>query len=460
MKTFYFSAINLWCSKNLVDLEFMIWSIFNLWNDVDIQFFQDPIENEVEYVIINTCWFLSSSRDEAEKTIKEYDDVWKKIIVMWCYTEVKNDEFLSNLKNLHSVIPHDDSKNLDLIFKNNTLSNIKTNLEKVKTQKIQDYLKNIWSAWVDRKAFIWWWKDVRAYFNAWLWYEFLKISEWCDNNCTFCIIPTIRWRQKSRTIEDIVEEVKTMVGFWVKEIQIISQDTTRYWTDLYKEAYLLDLLEKIDQIDMDFKYRIYYMYPDILTFEHLDRLKNLKKMLPYFDIPFQHISSNVLKKMWRFYNEDHIYKLLDYIKTNFKNSFIHTNFIVWFPWEKEEDFEKLQNFIKKYEFDSISLFGYHDEKLATSSKLTEKVDDKTIKKRVQIIKDIINPIYDKKEEKRQNIIQTWYIHDINKKNNITVRPEIKAPEIDEYDNISKKQIIKWKIWIWEKIEYKLNYLNK
>lgn len=159
--------------------------------------------------------------------------------------------------------------------------------------------------------------------------------------------------------------------------------------------------------------------------------------------------------MWRFYNEDHIYKLLDYIKINFENAFIHTNFIVWFPWEKEEDFEKLQNFVKKYEFDSISLFGYHDEKLATSSKLADKVDDETIKKRVQIIKDIINPIYDKKEEKRQNTIQIWYIHDIDEKNNITVRPEIKAPEIDEYDNITKKQIIKWKIWIWEKIEYKL-----
>ncbi len=455
MKNFYFSAINLWCSKNLVDLEFMIWNIFNLSKDVDIQFFQNPDDEEVEYIIINTCWFLSSSRDEAEKTIKTYDDAWKKIIVMWCYTEVKDDVFLSSLKNLHSVIPHDDSKNLDFIFKNNALKNIKTNLEKVKVEKIQNYLKNIWWDWVSRKAFIWWSKDVRAYFNADLWYEYLKISEWCDNNCTFCIIPTIRWRQKSRTIEDILEEIKTMVNYGVKEIQIISQDTTRYWTDLYNEAKLVDLLEKIDELKLDFKYRLYYMYPDILTLDHLDRLKKLKKMLPYFDIPFQHISSNVLKKMWRFYNEDHIHTLLEYIKTNFENAFLHTNFIVWFPWEKEEDFEKLKDFIKKYEFDSVSLFGYHDEKLATSYKLWEKIDDENIKTRVSELKEILNKIYDQKDRKRKNTIQKWYITEINW-NNITIRPEIKAPEVDEYDNVNIKNIL-WEknLEIWKFVEYKI-----
>lgn len=141
MKTFYFSAINLGCSKNLVDLEFMIGNIFNLGKEVDIRFFTNPNDEIVEYVIINTCGFLSSSRKEAEETIQEFDDEGKKIIVMGCYTEVKDDEFLSKLKNLHAVIPHSESKNLDLIFQSKGFTSLKEKLESAKQEKLKTYLK-------------------------------------------------------------------------------------------------------------------------------------------------------------------------------------------------------------------------------------------------------------------------------------------------------------------------------
>ncbi len=454
MKTFYFSSINLGCSKNLVDLEFMIGNIFNLSHEVDIEFFTDPDEEEVEYLIINTCWFLSSSRQEAENLIKEYDDKWKKIIVMWCYTEVKDDDFLSKLKNLYAVIPHNESKNLDLIFKSPSLQTLKSKLAWVKQDKLRNFLKNIWWDNISSKAFVWQSNDVRAYLNADYGYEYLKISEWCDNNCTFCIIPNIRGRQKSRSIEDIISEVKIMINSWIKEIQIISQDLTRYGTDLYKEAKLVDLLEEIDKLEWDFKYRIYYLYPDILTFSHLERLAKLKKMLPYFDIPFQHISPKILKLMGRFYNEEHIYTVLDFIKNNFKNAFIHTNFIVWFPGEDESDFAKLKNFAKKYQFDSVSMFGYHDEVLATSSKLPNKVDDRTIQERVWELREILEEIYDEKYEKRVKNVQVWFIHEVWE-NKLAVRPEMHAPEVDDLDYIKSSQVISGNIWIWEKIEYKL-----
>ena len=127
----------------MVDLEFMIGNIFNLSNEVEIEFFTNPDEAEVEYLIINTCGFLSSSRAEAENLIKEYDEKGKKIIVMGCYTEVKDDEFLSSLKNLYAVIPHNDSKNLDLIFKSPSLQTLKSKLAGVKQDKLKDFLKNI-----------------------------------------------------------------------------------------------------------------------------------------------------------------------------------------------------------------------------------------------------------------------------------------------------------------------------
>lgn len=454
MKSFYFSSINLWCSKNLVDLEFLIWTIFNLKsNSLDVRFFDTPEDEEVEYIIINTCWFLSSSRKEAENTIKYYDDMWKKIIVMWCYLEVKDDEFLSKLKNLFAIVPHNDSKNLDLIFKTK-INKIKNKFKENNEYKLKKYLEEVWWNNLSKKAFLWNWKDIRAYFNAHFGYEYLKIAEWCDNNCTFCIIPSIRWRQKSKPIEEILYEIENMISAWVKEIQIIAQDTTRYWTDLYWKPSLIRLLLEIEKLPFDFKYRLYYLYPDNLSLENLKQMTNFKKMLPYFDIPFQHISPKILKLMWRFYKENDIYLFLDFIKSNFKNAFLHTNFIVWFPGEDENDFSKLKDFIQKYEFDSISMFWYHDENLASSSKLKNKVSNKIIKERLSILKEIIENIYDKNFEKRKTKIQTWYIHDIQK-TKLTIRPEIHAPEIDDLDKVDIKNIISWNINIWEKVSYKL-----
>ena len=223
---------------------------------------------------------------------------------------------------------------------------------------------------------------------------------------------------------------------------------------MYDEAKLIELLEEIDKVPWDFKYRIYYLYPDILTFSHLERLKNLKKMLPYFDMPFQHISPKILKLMGRFYDENHIYKILDYIRQNFEKSFIHTNFIVWFPTESLEDFEKLKEFVKKYRFDSVSMFWYHDEPLASSFRLPTKIDDETIKSRVFELRTILDDILDEKYLERKKEKQIWFIQEI-KKDKLWVRPEIHAPEIDELDYIDKKQVLSWNIWIWEKIEYRI-----
>ncbi len=467
-KQINFSAINLWCTKNLVDLEFFLWEILKenkphpnpllkeREQEVIFNFYEAPEDPEVEYVIINTCWFLSSSRDEAESTMKQYDKLWKKLIIIGCYTQVKNDDFLKSLDNLFGVLSYKDFEKLkDLSSKKNIFK------EKINEFKLKKFEKSI-----GQKAFIYDSSRVRAFLKADLWYEYLKIAEWCNNSCSFCIIPDIRWKQKSRTIEDIIKEVEVMVKSWIKEIEIISQDTTRYWVDLYKSPKLLELLEEIDKIPGDFKYRLFYMYPDILSLKHLERLSKLKKLLPYFDFPFQHISPKILKAMWRFYDENHIYKILNYIKQNFtpwkkcpwgENPFFHTNFIVWFPGETEEDFEKLLDFAKKYEFDSVSVFWYHDEPLAQSSKLENKVDAKTINKRVKKLKSVLNKIYDKKDEARKGTKQIWFIEEINEQEGFCkIRPYIKAPEIDDLDKVNFEDLI-WVeyINIWDKVEYNL-----
>jgi len=454
-----FSAINLGCTKNLVDLEYNLWEILKLnSNENEFNFFANPEEKEVEYVILNTCGFLSSSRDEAENTMKYYDDLWKKLIIIGCYVPVKNDDFVASLKNLASIVDYDNIKNTkEVLLWWEKLEKLKIGLSKLKTKQIKQYLWKIGWDQIGDKAFIYWTESVRAFLHADKSYEYLKIAEGCNNKCSFCIIPNIRWKQRSRTVEDILEEVKIMVKSWIKEIEIISQDTTRYWVDLYKTPQLLELLEKIDMIPWDFKYRLFYMYPDILSLKHLERLSKLKKMLPYFDFPFQHISPKILKRMGRFYDENHIFKLLDYIKDNFKNPFFHTNFIIWFPGETKQDFELLLEFAKKYEFDSVSVFWYHDEPLADSSKLDNKIDEKTINSRLSELKEILNKIYDKKDNLRIWKKQIWFIEEISEELwTCNIRPEIKAPEIDELDTIKFENLI-WVEYvnIWDKVEYML-----
>jgi ribosomal protein S12 methylthiotransferase len=456
--SFYFSAINLGCNKNLVDLEVVIGKILSHQENHDIVFFENPDDEEVEYLLINTCWFLSSSREETEKVVQYYDSIGKKLILLGCYLPVKDSDFLASLKNLYALVPFKNYEFIEeiIIWKSKKTSKFleltaikKVFQEKFQEKKLKEYLQNLSS----KDAFIWKWDEVRAYFNAPYGHEYLKIAEGCDNTCTFCIIPKIRGQQKSRKKEDILAEVELMVQNGIKEICILSQNTPMYGADLYGENKLFELLESIDKISWDFEFKVFYMYPDILTEKFLGKLKNLKKFIPYFDIPFQHISAPVLKRMGRHYDEDHIFKILDFIRNNFEQSFIHTNFIVGFPWEEQHDFEKLIAFIQKYKFESISVFEYHDEPLAPSHNLDKKVSHKEALLRLEILKKEVEKIYEENFEKRKWKIFNGYIMDIDAKK-ATIRSRFQAPEVDEYDVVSVKNIISWKREIGERVEYK------
>jgi len=357
---FSFSAINLGCSKNLVDLEYAIGEILKYSDRAEIEYIEDPEDPQCEYVIVNTCGFLSSARVESEETLSYYDSLGKQLILMGCYVSVKDDAFLSQLQHLHSIVPFmsysiieelvmGKKSKLDL----RAIVRAKQAHKQSREQTLTNYLHSIEAPGKDKKAFVWRGDEIRAYIHQPFGYEYLKIAEGCDNNCTFCIIPTIRGRQTSRKMEDILREVQTMIDSGIREIQIISQDTTRYGTDLSGEPRLIELLEAIDAIcesqkNLRIKYRVYYLYPDILTLSHLDRLAQLRHFLPYFDIPFQHISENILKRMGRHYDQAHMFGFLDRIRELFPTSFIRTSFIVGFPGETEADFHELVDFVDRY----------------------------------------------------------------------------------------------------------------
>ena len=485
---FAFSAINLGCSKNMVDLEFAIGEILKYSDRAPIEYVEDPEDPSAEYVIVNTCGFLSTARQESEETLAYYDSLGKKLILMGCYVSVKDDAFLSSLQNLVSIVPFMSYSVIEELvlgkkskFNLGAIVKAKQAHKQSKEKTLSNYLSSIEAPGKWKKAFVWRGDEVRAYIHAPFWYEYLKVAEGCDNNCTFCIIPTIRGRQTSRSVESIIQEVEVMLSQWIQEIQIISQDTTRYGTDLYWSAQLIELLEKIDATIDSFviarneaiqkagnldrhaplamtgipKYRVYYLYPDILTLDHLSKLQNLKYFLPYFDIPFQHASENILKLMGRHYDRAHIDAFIEYIRSHFPGSFIRTSFIIGFPGETDTDFQILLDFCQKYQFESVGIFEYHDEPLAASSKLPGKVDESIAKNRIKEITPILNAVYDTKLALRKEKNQFGYIMDI-KDATLIIRPEMAAPEIDDYDEVPYEKVFsKWENEIGKYIEYTL-----
>ena len=441
--SFRFSSINLGCSKNLVDLEFAIGEILKYSDKTPIEYIEDPEDPETDYVIVNTCGFLSSARAESEETLKYYDSLGKKLILMGCYVSVKDDNFLSSLKNLHSVVPFISYTTIEGLLFGKTVGidmsaivRAKVAMKQSKEKKLTEYLETIGGKALknNESAFIWRGDEVRAYIHAPFGYEYLKVAEGCDNSCTFCIIPQIRGKQTSRKIEDVVKEVHTMLANRIREIQIIAQDTTRYGTDLYGEPKLFELLEQIEAIPGDFKFRLYYMYPDILTLDHIQKLKTFKKLLPYFDIPFQHSSSKVLKRMGRHYDEAHVEGFLTSIRENFPDAFIRTSFIIGFPGETDADFNHLIEFVKRHNFESVGVFQYHDEALAASSKLGDKVPEAVVNQRMKKLAKVLDEVYAKHSKLARGKNSVGYIMDFDEKKAI-IRREIQAPEVDEYDEV-------------------------
>ena len=487
-QAFNFSFLNLGCTKNLVDTQYLMGNIFLLGTNnpnYNIQYISDPYDKKTEYVFLNTCWFIKSGRDEMLATIEKLLKAKKKIYLLGCglqYFKIQNlaplrkeekggfADFLEN-SSIH-YISRWDRENITIA---NLIKGYNSKDFSVITSPI--FSNNKISPNLHQSHNL-----LRAYTNAAYKFEYLKIAEWCDNKCTFCIIPKLRGKQKSIPIENILTEVKHMLAAGIEEIILIAQDTSRYGTDLYGRPSLFKLLSEIEKIKGNFKYRLLYLYPNIITdaviardeaisVSLLKEFKTLKKFIPYFDIPFQHISQHILKKMGRLdASKDAIHRvsypvMIKEIKKLFPKSYLRTNIIIGFPGETEKDFQELKKFIQESDFDNIALFEYHDEPLATSSKLPWKISDKVIRERFMELDDIVDKKITAKEKARIGKSFTSYVMNIKSSwlgprhsSLLVVRPSLHAPEMDPYDTISIDQITKiyndtWIISIGDKISY-------
>ena len=335
-----FALISLGCSKNLVDSENFIGILVNKKG------FEVTSElNEADMIIVNTCGFIGDAKKESIETILEVSELketgnLKKIIVTGCLAQRYAKEILKELPEVDAVIG---TGEIDKIEK--VVDEILNDKHPVETSSM-DFLAN---ANTDRIL-------TTASHTA-----YLKISEGCDRRCTYCIIPQLRGRLRSRTIEDILVEANNLVKSGVRELNLLSQETTEYGIDLYKEKSLAKLMKKLVKIE-DLKWlRTYYMYPDSVTDELIQVMKTEDKICKYFDIPIQHVSDSILQNMGRAKTGAHLKEILYRIRKEIPNATFRTSVIVGFPGETQENFEELRDFLEEFQFDYVGVFKYSRE---------------------------------------------------------------------------------------------------
>lgn len=413
--------ISLGCSKNLVDTEIAI----GIFKNKKYNIVNDP--KQADIIVINTCGFIESAKEEAINTILEMAEYKKKrckvLIAMGCLVERYKEE-------LEKAIPE-----VDLFIKFSEYDDICKKLEEVLENKgysiTQDY--NRLENYIDRVITT---GKKTAY---------LRIAEGCSNRCTYCAIPYIRGPLKSRTMEDIIEEAKYLAQNGYEEIIVIAQDTTKYGMDLYKEPKLAELLQKLSEIDGIRWIRFLYAYPETITDELIKVVKENDKICKYFDIPLQHISNSVLKKMNRKSNEESIKNLISKIRKEIPNVVLRTSLIVGFPGETKGDFEKLYNFVKETKFDKLGVFMYSKEDGTPAEKLPNQIHGNTKKARYNKIMSIQQEISRENLEKRIGKEYEILVENITfDKKYFVGRTKMDVPEMDGVvyiENTSNKDLI-------------------
>lgn len=357
--------VSLGCSKNQVDAERMLYQLVDSGMVIET----DP--DQCEVMIINTCGFIEAAKQESIDSILEYaqlkdNGVLKALVVTGCLAQRYQDEIGAEIPEADVILGIGSNKNI--------VRAIKSALEGKRF--IEFAPKEDLSL-----------EGERILAND-SYFAYLKIAEGCDNCCTYCAIPMIRGRFRSRTIEDIVEEAKALASQGVTELNVVAQDTTRYGEDLYGKLMLPELLEQLVEIEGIKWIRLLYCYPERITDELIDIVKNEDKIVKYFDIPLQHASDSVLKRMGRKSTAQNSSDLIKKIREEIPNAIIRTTLIAGFPGETEDDFEQLCNFVKETKFQRLGCFAYSLEDNTPAEKLTGHLDEEIKQRRAEIIMDI------------------------------------------------------------------------
>lgn len=376
--------ISLGCSKNLVDTEMTI----GLFKKNNFKIVNNP--EQADIIVINTCGFIESAKQEAINTILEMAEYKKNkckyLIVMGCLVQRYKEE-------LQEAIPE-----VDLFIKYKEYDTIWEQIEKVIGKNEKEESKNIAKEeLLTNKCGL---EFSNRIISTGRNFAYLRIAEGCSNRCTYCAIPCIRGKFVSRKMEDILKEAQELVNEGYKEIIVIAQDTSKYGIDIYGESKLAELLDKLSKIEGIKWIRFLYTYPESITDELIKVVKENKKICKYFDIPIQHISDTVLKRMNRKSNGESIRKLITKIRKEIPNVIIRTTVMVGFPGETKENFEELYEFVKWAKFDRLGAFTYSKEDGTPAEKLDNQIHPMTKKSRYNKIMSLQQQISDENLKKQ------------------------------------------------------------
>jgi ribosomal protein S12 methylthiotransferase len=351
--------VSLGCDKNRVDSEIMLGMLKNKYDLTD-----EP--QEADIIIVNTCGFIESSKQESIDTILEMaqykkDHQCKLLMATGCLTQRYGEELLK-------LMPE-----LDIILGVNNYGFLDSYVEKF----IKDRERIMAVDYLDEGIN----DGERIITTGFGQTAYLRISEGCSNNCTYCIIPKIRGKYRSRPMENILKEAKALADAGTTELIIVAQDTTRYGTDLYGKKALPELLQKLKAIESLKWIRVLYLYPEEFNDELIAEIRDNEKVVKYLDLPIQHISDTVLRRMARRTKKAGIQELIAKLRREVPGIVLRTSLIVGFPQETEEEFQELYDFVEEARFDKLGVFTYSKEEGTPAALMTGQVRKDTKEKR-------------------------------------------------------------------------------
>ncbi len=403
--------VSLGCPKNLVDSEVMMGILARHGYELT------PRAGEADVIVVNTCSFIAPAQKESIDTILEMAEYKKfgrarKLVVAGCLVERFRKDILEQIPEVDAVIGTGEVESILQACEGELSREASTRSSALPTFLYHEETPRILAT--PRHS------------------AYIKINEGCDHPCTFCIIPQLRGRFRSRRFESVVREAENLAQAGVREISLIGQDTTFYGEDLGLRDGLPLLLERLAQIPELHWTRFLYCYPNRITPRLLETMAKFPRLAKYLDVPLQHASRNVLARMQRGSNGDAFLKLLERVRKTIPGVSIRTSFIAGFPGETEDDFKVLCDFVRAAEFDWMGVFSYSDEETAKSFALDGKVDEDTIARRRDALMSIQKKISARKLRARVGQRVTAMLEGPSKESELVweARLEGMAPEID------------------------------
>ncbi len=403
--------VSLGCDKNLVDSEMMITSLrkngFVLTDDI----------NEADVIVVNTCCFIGDAKEESINTLIEMggykEGRCKLLVAAGCLAQRYHNEIKEDIPEVDLIVGTMGYE--DLSEKINEALGGKGVLESLKDI---DYLP---TPLTDRDSM------------SGGYYAYLKIAEGCDKCCTYCVIPKVRGHYRSVPMDNLIAQAKHLVANGARELILVAQETTLYGKDIYGKKSLPKLLEELSKIDELKWIRILYCYPEEITDELISAIKNLPKVCHYLDMPIQHGSDDVLRRMGRWTNREQIEKTVSKLRREIPDIALRTTLITGFPGETEDDFEQVKEFVKKMEFDRLGVFTYSREEDTPAADMEDQIDEEVKEARRDEIMQIQQDIaFDKSNSRVGEIYEVMIEGRLPDEGVYIARTYMDAPDVDGY----------------------------